>query len=160
MTGEREADAAEWLSAELADRAWRPAREVKTKARAAGHAPATLQRAKRLLGVEHRREGYQGEWRRPPLPEGPRTVSDGRAEVERIRAEVAALGTRAPTRSADRPRNPRLGEETWDVAAVEAKLARDAAARVADALPAPSCACDGPLLASDGSCVRCGREAP
>jgi len=73
-------------------------------------------------------------------PELPLATAAEEAEVERIRAKFS-----------DPPAEPEV-----DVAAVEEKLAREEAERVADALPAPTCRCDDPLV-SDGWCAFCGK---
>jgi hypothetical protein len=66
--------AAEWLADELADGQWHESREVKARAKAAGHSERTLKRAKQSLEVEDRREGFPAvsEWRLPvgPTPTG------------------------------------------------------------------------------------------
>lgn len=66
--------AADWLADELADGEWRASRPVKEAAKAAGHSERTIQRARRALGVEDRRDGFatagggQSEWRLPLVP--------------------------------------------------------------------------------------------
>jgi len=77
--------------------------------------------------------GSNGEERPAELP---LASAEEEAEVERVRAKF----------------------EEFDTEAVEAELARLAAERVAEALPAPRCKCDDPLV-SDGSCARCGKRA-
>jgi len=67
--------AGEWLGDELADGQWRESREIKARAKAAGHSERTLKRAKQTLGIEDRREGFPAvsEWRLTvgPTPTGP-----------------------------------------------------------------------------------------
>jgi len=66
---ERDA-AADWLADELADGQWHESRDVKARAKADGHSERTIQRAKQILGVQDRREGFPavGEWRLPVAP--------------------------------------------------------------------------------------------
>lgn len=73
-------DAAEWLRDRLGKGA-EPAKTVKAEARRAGHAPRTLQRAAKRLGVQSRRQGF-GEpatWELPSdasrAPSAPHTHS-------------------------------------------------------------------------------------
>ncbi|MFI5003453.1 MAG: AAA family ATPase [Solirubrobacterales bacterium] len=62
--------AADWLNDELGDGEWRAAREIKVRAKAEGIAERTLHRARNLLGVEDRREGFPSvsEWRLSVMP--------------------------------------------------------------------------------------------
>jgi hypothetical protein len=81
--------AADWLADELADGEWRKSAEVKARAKEEGIADRTLQRARVLLGVEDRREGFPAvsEWRLPvvPSPTGtPGTTATGTTEETRI----------------------------------------------------------------------------
>jgi RecA-family ATPase len=62
--------AADWLGDELADGEWHKAGEVKASAKAAGISERTLHRARSLLEVEVRREGFPAvsEWRIAVVP--------------------------------------------------------------------------------------------
>lgn len=62
--------AGEWLADELADGRWQESREIKARAKVAGISERTLQRAKKMLEIEDRRDGFQGvsEWRLPVAP--------------------------------------------------------------------------------------------
>ncbi|MGZ6589584.1 MAG: helix-turn-helix domain-containing protein, partial [Solirubrobacteraceae bacterium] len=73
--------AVEWLTDELADGGWHESREIKTRAKAEGIAERTLQRAKKTIGVEDRREGFPAvsEWRLPVAPTP--SVTPGATEV-------------------------------------------------------------------------------
>lgn len=59
--------AGEWLADELADRKWHESRGVKERARLANISERTLQRAKKELEIEDRRDGFPAvsEWRLP-----------------------------------------------------------------------------------------------
>lgn len=73
--------AADWLTDRLADGAWHRADEIRASAKGEGIAERTLYRARKLLSVEHRREGFQAvsEWRLPILatPTGKDGGEDG-----------------------------------------------------------------------------------
>lgn len=82
-------EAAEWLADELAAGEWRPSREIKTAAKAAGITTRTLQRAKEQIGVEDHRDGFPAvsKWRLPVAPshrgatEAPTTGATGKSPV-------------------------------------------------------------------------------
>ena len=65
--------AADWLADELADGQWRESRPLKASAKDAGHSERTIQRAKKTLGIEDRREGFPAvsEWRLPAVAPPP-----------------------------------------------------------------------------------------
>ena len=80
--------AAEWLADNLADGVWKRADEIKARAKAEGIAERTLHRARKLLGVEHRRDGFPAvsEWRLavvPPPKDEAGTTVDGTTEQTR-----------------------------------------------------------------------------
>lgn len=83
--------AADWLADELADGEWHEAREVKTRSKVAEIHERTLHRARKSLGVEHRREGFPAvsEWRLPVVP----------STVERVGTTVG--GTTRQTRNVE-----------------------------------------------------------
>ncbi len=62
--------AADWLRDELADGDWHRASEIKASAKIADIRERTLHRARKVLGVEDRREGFPAvsEWRLPVVP--------------------------------------------------------------------------------------------
>jgi 5S rRNA maturation endonuclease (ribonuclease M5) len=68
--------AADWLADKLADREWHGADKIRENAKTAGIAERTLYRARKLLGVKDRREGFQAvsEWRLPNLATPPGKV--------------------------------------------------------------------------------------
>jgi hypothetical protein len=83
--------ATEWLADELADGEWRKGAEIKIQAQARGIAERTLQRARKLAGVEDRRRGFPAvsEWRLPVVP----TIED--------KAGATVGGTTEQTRTAE-----------------------------------------------------------
>ena len=103
-------EAADWLAGELADGEWHEAREIKARAKDAGHKTRTLQRARKTLGVEDRRLGYatagggQSEWRLPPedddeleeLEEGDEDARATPAHASGTSADGTSVQTRIP----------------------------------------------------------------
>ena len=72
--------AGEWLADELADCKWHESRVVKERAKLAGLSERTLQRAKKRLEIDDRRDGFPAvsEWRLPVAPTvAPAGSSDG-----------------------------------------------------------------------------------
>lgn len=102
--------AAEWLADELADGQWHESRQVKEAGKAAGHSERTIQRAKKALEVEDRREGFPAvsEWRLPavaPPPGGATGATAGGATeqtrtLERKTADGADSRATTPGRGA------------------------------------------------------------
>lgn len=84
--------AAEWLADKLATGEWLRASEIKASAKAEGIAERTLHRARVLLGVEDRREGFPAvsEWRIAVVP------------PPDVKAGTTVGGTTGETRTAER----------------------------------------------------------
>ena len=105
--------AADWLADELADGQWHESRPLKASAKDAGHSERTIQRAKKTLEIEDRREGFasggagQSEWRLTlaPTPGRATGASAGGASeqprtLERKTADGADARATTPGRGA------------------------------------------------------------
>jgi len=119
--------AGEWLSDELADGQWHESREVKARAKAAGHSERTLHRARIGLAVEDRREGFPAvsEWRLPvvPTPSGT-TGTTGGGTTERTRIPEPKETDPPPSCATTRGRGATGAETTPATSAEEAEADR------------------------------------
>ena len=119
--------AGEWLADELADGQWHESREVKARAKAAGHSERTLERAKQTLGIEDRREGFPAvsEWRLPvaPTPSGATGGTEAGATV-RTRIPEPKETDPPPSCATTRGRGATGAETTPATSAEEAEADR------------------------------------
>jgi RecA-family ATPase len=119
--------AGEWLGDELADGQWHESREIKARAKAAGHSERTLHRARIGLAIEDRREGFPAvsEWRLPVVPP-PSRATGTTAGGTTVRARILEpKETDPPPSCATTRETGTTGAETTPAtAAEEAELER------------------------------------